>query len=122
MMSKEELNNSNEEDSRVDDSFHSALKKFGYVFPETEEELEHLKATVSRKKIQIPDELNDPFQILKKGKVTTLNSFNVSEDQEIEENLAMAAREGKEIPEDILSQMEQDRKDAEEKGKKNDNK
>ncbi len=34
----------------------------------------------------------------------------------------MAAREGKEIPEDILSQMEQDRKDAEEKGKKNDNK
>jgi hypothetical protein len=77
---------------------------------------------VSRKKNNIPEDLNDPFQILKKGKVTTLNSFNVSEDHEVEENLAMAAREGKEIPEDILRQMEQDRKDVQEKGKKNDNK
>jgi branched-subunit amino acid aminotransferase/4-amino-4-deoxychorismate lyase len=121
-MSKEELHSSSEEDSRIEDSFHNALKKFGYVFPETEEELEHLKATVSRKKNHIPDELNDPFQILKNGRVTALNSFNVSEDHEIEENLAMAAREGKEIPEDIRRQMEQDRKDVEEKGKKNDNK
>lgn len=40
------------------------------AFPKTEEELENFVGSISGMDIEIPDELNDPQEILKKGKVS----------------------------------------------------
>jgi hypothetical protein len=122
-MSSERLNKTNEKKSLFEDAFHEALKKFGYLFPETEEELKQLKEKLSKTKIEVPDDLNYSMKILQRGKITYLSEFNSSEDVEIEENLAIAAREGSEISDETFEQMEKDRREAEEKAKeKNANK
>jgi hypothetical protein len=113
-MSEKNLDKIGDEDSIFEDAWYEALCKFGYIFPETEEQLKDLKAKISKEKISLPIELKDPFKIIENGRITSISSLTF-DNKEIEENMAMAAREGKEIPEDILKQMAQDRNEAEEK-------
>lgn len=95
-------------------AFHKALKSYGYVFPETEEELQAFENSISKMKFEIPEKLDNPSAFLKKGKIKGVGNFNSFYDEEVEENLAQAAREGSDIPNDVWQQMEKDRKNAEE--------
>lgn len=108
--------NDQNDNTRQEKAFHKALKSYGYLFPETEAELQSFEESISKMKFQIPDKFNDPIAILKAGKISNVSQFNSFNDEEIEEHLAQAAREGSDIPEDVRAQMEKDRKDAEEKG------
>ena len=95
--------------------FLKALKNYGYIFPETEEELKLSEENISMMDFEIPDKLNDPLEILKLCRIEKISEFNSFYDAEIEENLAQAAREGSNIPDDVWEQMENDRKREENK-------
>ena len=95
--------------------FYKSLKRHGYIFPETREELQSFEDDIFKMKLKIPKKLDDPLEILKAGKTGEIPHFNSFHQDEIEENLAQAAREGSDIPSDVWEQMEKDRKDSEEK-------
>jgi hypothetical protein len=101
------------DDPEFNDSLLDSMKRAGYVFPETEEELEYLIEKFNKSKIVLPDELNDPILILKQGLLTVKTDFSSSTDEDVDINLAQAAREGGTIEEDVKSQMNKDRKAAE---------
>lgn len=96
-------------------AFFKALKKHGYIFPESEEELKVLEEKISMMHFEIPDKLNDPLEILKVGRIEKVSKVDSFYDAELEENLAQAAREGSNIPDDVWEQMEKDRKKEENK-------
>lgn len=96
-----------------DDSLHEAMKNAGFVFPENENDLDHLIAKFSQTKTIIPGELNDPLLILKRGLLSVNSDFNTSTDDTIDANLAQAAREGGTIEIEVKNQMIKDRKSAE---------
>lgn len=96
-------------------AFFKALKKYGYIFPESEEELKLSEENISKMDFEIPVKLNDPLKILKAGRIEKISEFNSFYDAELEENLAQAARDGSNIPDEVWEQMEKDRKKAENK-------
>ncbi|MFL3663015.1 MAG: hypothetical protein ACJ04Q_03365 [Flavobacteriales bacterium] len=93
-------------------AFHKALKNFGYVFPETDKELDAFVESIGKMKFDIPSHLDNPTTILESGRIMKVGDFNSFIDNELEENLAQAAREGSEIPDDIREQMDNDRENA----------
>lgn len=104
-----------------DKAFHKALKKGGYIFPETDEELLNFEISISKMKFHIPEELNNPLKILKRGKIDKVHEFNTFYDEQVEGNLAQAARDGSNITDEVWLQMEKDRKKAEETKDDNNN-
>jgi hypothetical protein len=102
----------------IEIAFYNALKKYGYLFPETPEELECLKIRLSNKNIEIPQELDNPMEIIKRGYIELKDSFDIENNNIVEENLAQAAREGKEITPEVQSEMDKDREAAEKKRRK----
>lgn len=107
------MNNQNNK-SNQEKAFYEALKSSGYIFPETEKDLIHFENSISKMKFSIPDKLNDPSIILSEGKIEKVGQFNSFYDEQVEENLAQAAREGSGISSEVWEQMEKDRKRAEE--------
>ncbi len=101
------------DDPEFNDSLKDSLKKAGYDFPETEEELDYLIEKFNKTNVVVPDELDDPIAILKQGMLSVKTDFNSSTDQEVDINLAQAAREGGTIDDEVKNQMNMDRKAAE---------
>lgn len=112
MIPQENLDN-NLDDSSFDADFSKALRRFGYLFPESEDELEYFKSIIASDTFEIPKELCDPLKIISKSKITGVSNVLPIANEAVVENLAMAAREGKEIPKEILDQMKSDRKKSE---------
>lgn len=94
-------------------SFHKALKMHGYIFPEKEFELREFEESISKMSFIIPEKFNNVLAILQDGRIENVGKFNSFSDLQIEENLAQAAREGSSISEEVLKQMEIDRKKSE---------
>jgi hypothetical protein len=96
---------------------HQVLRKDGKVFPVTEEDIRNLEAEVD------PNEVKpiDPARLLARvrGEATEEESdqvvplFGQVPNQVREDMLAMAARNGGQITEEMLRQMEEDRANAE---------
>ncbi|MHA6279360.1 hypothetical protein ACXYMT_04190 [Salinimicrobium sp. CAU 1759] len=107
--------NDQEKEKNIERAFFKALKNSGYVFPETEKDFDKFEESVLKIKDVIPNHLEDPIDILNRGKIRTLGVFEDFFDSTIEENLAQAAREGSDIPEDVWKQMEKDRQRSEDK-------
>jgi hypothetical protein len=96
-----------------DASLSEALKKAGLDFPETEEELDSILEKLRKMRTpQIPHGLDDPMAILKAGRLQIQSSVDESTDEEVEANLARAAREGGDIDNEVELQMKKDRKRA----------
>ena len=104
--------------SKEDESFEkgwlNALRRFGYVFPSTQDELDALEKELAKSKLQFPKHLEDPFEVMRRAEAGTLKTMGDYRDPSIEENLARAAREGGEIPDDVNERMKKDRHSAEE--------
>ncbi len=94
-----------------------ALKKVGYLLPDSLEELEaYEKDFIQNKSLYpMPDQLNDPAYILGKG-YSKPEPIRDQPCEEVQEDfLAMAARFGNHIPDNIKEQMKRDRDNAREK-------
>lgn len=91
-----------------------ALRDYGHDFPLTEEELISSKEALKGFQYpEIPADLDNPTKILEKGTVDRLPKRSFEEEQEVLRNLAMAAREGGKIPDDVRKRMDEDRKNNE---------
>lgn len=91
----------------------NALKSYGYLFPETDEQMTVFVENMEN--ISIPEELESPdfvFEVKKRVFTPTIIPINNSEG---ENNWALAARDGKEISSDILEKMKKDKEEARKK-------
>lgn len=88
----------------------NVLKQYGYLFPETDSQMEVLEKNLE--KIPLPNELNSLDFVFtgnrKKMKTTKISIDNI----EGENNWAIAARDGKEIPDDMWAKMKIDKENA----------
>jgi hypothetical protein len=109
-------------DEIIENAFVKSLRHHGFLFPETQTELEIVKSKKEIEEVPLPSELEDPMQIIRRGKIESISSVEFPENSDVEENLARAAREGKDIPDDVKNQMKKDkdsskRKDNDENSK-----
>lgn len=102
-----------QEDAEMSNELYKHLKKYGLVFPDTEEELNQFIELAKNYKAVLPPNLNDANLILKTGLLKIHGPLNTSTNLVVEENMAQAAREGGEISEEVLKKMHIDRENRE---------
>ncbi len=106
-------------DEGFEDYLENALKSYGYLFPTTDDQMSCCEGNLEE--FPLPDEFESPdFVFAKKEKRKLEKKYIIPDNSEAERNWALAAREGKDIPEDILLKMKKDK--AEAKKKQNGNK
>lgn len=91
----------------------NALKSHGYLFPETDEQISIFEEDMDQ--MPIPEDLNSPDFVFKSTRRITKKSPVVFDNSEGEKNWAIAARDGKDIPNDILEKMKKDKEEAKKK-------
>ena len=94
-----------------EDSFEKSLRSLGYLFPTTENEVDSFEA--KNKLEEAPESYCNAIDLLSKAKHSLTNPRTHLEINKSIENLARAARNGGDIPEDILKKMKSDRDKAE---------
>lgn len=94
-----------------EDSFEKSLKSLGYLFPSTENEVDSFES--NNKLEEIPENYNNPIDLISKSKIHLPNTKNIFEFNKSVDNLASAARNGSKIPDDIINKMKSDRDKAE---------
>lgn len=84
------------------------IQSHGYVFPTDEESVIEFQKNYKKDIESIkPKEWDNPLNILKKGFV---NKIDILQDENpYSENLAQAARDGKQLSSEILKKMREDR-------------
>lgn len=95
---------------------YEAFKQSGKFLPQSEEEVETAEAELASKPVELPPSLRDPLAILRrKAKPRAVPNLPAPADTDAAENMACAARNGSNIPPEVLAQMEADeaRADAE---------
>ena len=89
------------------------FKSKGFLFPSTSEEIEEFEKN-NDLEMEILKDWNNPTDILKRG-IVKLEKFDILTSNLDISNLSIAAREGKEISEQIRKQMKEDKKNAKKK-------
>jgi hypothetical protein len=90
-----------------EDSFKKSLKSLGYLFPTSEDEVDSFE---ENKKIEnVPENYSNAPELLSKSKQISISKNTQLGVNNSTENLAMAARNGGNISEDILKKMKSDR-------------
>lgn len=109
---------SNMHDTEFECYVSNGLKSLGYAFPETDEQMAVFEKRVDNR--ALPKELDSPDFVFKKKQKAYLLSTKNDVNKSAESNWAIAARDGKDIPSDILERMKKDKDYA--RSKKNGNK
>jgi hypothetical protein len=101
----------------MSDKLRDELFKLGHILPSTDEELEELDKVIKKKDMpKLPEIFSSPSKlIMEESKVVSFDPRNKGSDLDQYEPMARVARDGKEIPTEVLARMEQDRLDSEAK-------
>ncbi|WP_163713427.1 hypothetical protein [Mangrovibacterium lignilyticum] len=92
----------------------NALKSYGYIFPTTDKQMSCYEENMEE--IPLPKEFESPdFAFVNKGKMKLEKKHIIKDNSEADRNWALAAREGKDIPEDVLEKMKKDKEEAKKK-------
>lgn len=91
--------------------FAKVLRTNGFLLPTNEEEVTSFESYLKESNVK-PKDWDNPLQILKRGKKYDVDFSNPMPDEEAISNLAMAAREGKEITDAIRKKMNEDRRNS----------
>ncbi len=94
-----------------EDSFKKSLKSLGYLFPTTEDEVVSFEENNIIE--DVPENYLSASELLSKFKQTSINKKIHLVVNKSTENLAMAARKGGNISDEILKKMKLDRDKAE---------
>jgi len=86
------------------------LKSLGYAFPETDEQMTAFEKRIGTN--SLPEEFQSPEFVFKNERKIPSFSINNDVNETAEKNWAIAARDGKDIPNDILAKMKTDRENA----------
>lgn len=100
-------------ETREEKTVQKAFRKGGFLFPETLEEVADFEKRFGTTDIILPEELHEPSFINSKRSAPAKKKLS-----EPTENLAMAAREGSQLPEEVLKKMKEHRDKAKSKKKK----
>jgi len=88
----------------------NVLKQYGYLFPETDFQMEVLERNLE--KIPLPKEFDSPdFVFVGNRKQMCTNKVSI-DNVEGEKNWAIAARDGKEISSEMWAKMKKDKENA----------
>ncbi len=93
--------------NNFEDSFKKSLKSLGYLFPTTEDEVVSFEE--NNKIEEVPENYLSASELLSKSKQTSINKKVQLDVNKSTEDLAMAARKGGNISEEILKKMKSDR-------------
>lgn len=100
---------------------YEAFKRAGKFLPQTPEEVETAEAELGNERVQLPPSLRDPLAILRRtprpGAVIKLPA---PPDTDAVNKMACAAKNGSEIPPDVLAQMDADEAQADTVGESED--
>jgi len=91
----------------------NALKSFGYIFPTTDEQMSIFEENMED--ISLSEEFESPDFVFENKKRIFKRTTITVDNSEGERNWALAAREGKDIPEEILVKMKRDKAEAKKK-------
>lgn len=91
----------------------NALKSYGYLFPETDEQMSIFEENMGE--ISLPKELDSPNFIFNSERKVFKRKAVAFDNSEGENNWAIAARDGKDIPDNILEKMKKDKEEAKKK-------
>lgn len=116
MQNGNEINRDNAGTDRFEENLDWSLKVHGFVFPESDDEVEEFRQKTMGVINPLPEELQDPRAVFKSKPTPAVRRFEIQHNNEFFENLAMAAREGKTIPADVLQRMEEDRQRSKKSG------
>jgi len=99
----------------IEDLLYLHLKNSSLIIPTTAEEVEAVESLMNSQKPASIARLNDPYAVLAHGGKILDRGFSIKRynSEETEAELARAAREGREIPEEIERLMRRDREKAE---------
>ena len=89
-----------------------SLRANGYLFPTSIEQVKFLEENHQILFQNIPSNITSAADILERGLISFEPAFQVYINDEVQQNLAQAAREGKEISDEVRKQMQQDRLNA----------
>lgn len=101
---------SNNIDDFLDDELHQSLSKLGYIFPSTISDFKEIIKSTKEKKRKQPKQLRDPYEFLNHKVYNSDNKLiSINKESEYSEKFAQAAREGKQISEEIKKEMQKDK-------------
>ncbi|WP_165840851.1 hypothetical protein [Larkinella punicea] len=89
-----------------------SLRSNGYLFPILIEQVKFLEANHQDIFQNIPSSITSAADIINRGIISFEANFRIQINEETQDNLAQAAREGKEIPSNVRDQMLRDRLNA----------
>jgi len=93
-----------------EEQLNSVLKQYGYLFPETDSQMAVLEKNL--KNIPLPNEFESSDFIFT-GNRKKLKTTKIAIDNSVgEDNWAIAARDGKEISDDMWAKMQKDKENA----------
>jgi hypothetical protein len=93
----------------------NAMRTQGWILPQTIEDVARAEEMQAQTQLPLPFSLRNPYEVLDRGNTELRRGqyFAVTPNPDIEESLAQAAREGREIPPDVRMQMDLDREKSE---------
>lgn len=94
---------------RLESKLAYSLRSNGYLFPVLIEQVKFLEENHKVIFQNIPSNITSAADILGRGIISFKPTFQVQINEEAQQNLAQAAREGKEIPDEVRQQMLRDR-------------
>lgn len=104
-------NKVNIHDEKFENYLINALKSHGYLFPTTDDQMFCCEKNLENH--TLPEEFESPdFVFAQKGKRKFLNKNIFTTNSKAERNWSLAARDGKDIPEEILLKMKKDKEAA----------
>lgn len=89
-----------------------SLRSNSYLFPITIEQVKFLEENYKIIFQNIPSNITSAADIIGRGIISFEPTFKVKINEEVQQNLAQAAREGKEITDEVRQQMLRDRLNA----------
>ena len=107
-----------EEFEELELQVYEAFLARGWIIPQTEADVSRAEAEMSAGECEeLPSKLHDPYAVLKRSseRQAKVMSLQQADDDEMPEQMARAARFGKDIPPEIEERMRQDREAAERK-------
>lgn len=97
-------------DAEFEHYVNNGLKSLGYAFPETDDQMSVFEKKVGTQ--HLPKEFQTPDFVFNNERKVRSISYQNQLNEVAESNWAIAARDGKDLPNEILNQMKKDKENA----------
>jgi hypothetical protein len=112
---KEPMSDEGGNHDQLEEHMHEAMKGLGWVLPRSLDDVAQVEAELDAEGCELPPALRDPFAVLERKRADSPKAHFVPANEDTEECLAQAAREGKTISPEIRQKMQADRERVERK-------